>query len=92
MRFEKVSFGYGGTKRVIDDLSLHIRPGETVALVGHTGSGKSSIAKLIARFYDPVRGSVGPGTGRLPSRNHGSCRVEVPGRAPTSARRRWRSA
>lgn len=37
---------------VLPDFSLHIRPGETVALVGHTGSGKSSIAKLIARFYE----------------------------------------
>ncbi len=43
---------------VLQDFSLHIRPGETLALVGHTGSGKSSIAKLIARFYEFQSGSI----------------------------------
>ena len=53
IRFEHVGFHYsadGGP--VLPDLSLHVRPGESVALVGHTGSGKSSIAKLVARFYE----------------------------------------
>jgi ABC-type multidrug transport system fused ATPase/permease subunit len=43
---------------VLRDFDLHIRPGETLALVGHTGSGKSSIAKLIARFYEFQRGTI----------------------------------
>jgi len=50
--FENVSFRYNDKEQVLEDFSLHIRPGETVALVGHTGAGKSSIAKLIARFYE----------------------------------------
>src|SRR5690606_23891394 len=43
---------------VLQNFNLHIRPGETLALVGHTGSGKSSIAKLIARFYEFQRGRI----------------------------------
>ncbi|MGH2542879.1 MAG: ABC transporter ATP-binding protein, partial [Ardenticatenaceae bacterium] len=52
IRFNRVDFGYSDTEPVLRDFSLTIRPGETVALVGHTGSGKSSIAKLVARFYE----------------------------------------
>jgi len=43
---------------VLRDISFHIRPGESVAFVGHTGAGKSSIINLICRFYDPQRGEV----------------------------------
>jgi len=59
-----VSFGYGGGPDDEDmvwalrDLSLQVPPGQTVALVGATGAGKSTIAKLVARFYDPTRGAV----------------------------------
>lgn len=52
-----VTFGYG-QRMVIHDVDLAIAPGETVALVGSTGAGKSTLAKLIARFYDPTAGSV----------------------------------
>ncbi|MCU0489457.1 MAG: ABC transporter ATP-binding protein/permease [Anaerolineales bacterium] len=52
IRFESVSFRYSENEPVLDHFDLHIRPGETVALVGHTGAGKSSIGKLIARFYE----------------------------------------
>jgi ATP-binding cassette subfamily B protein len=52
-----VGFGYG-PEEVVHDIDLHIEPGETVALVGSTGAGKSTLAKLIARFYDPGRGQV----------------------------------
>jgi ABC-type multidrug transport system fused ATPase/permease subunit len=52
-----VSFGYA-REYVVHDVALRIAPGETVALVGSTGAGKSTLAKLIARFYDPDEGSV----------------------------------
>ena len=58
IRFENVSFRYKERERVLDRFNLHIRPGETVALVGHTGAGKSSIAKLIARFYEFQEGKI----------------------------------
>lgn len=52
IRFEHMDFRYVEKEQVLADFSLHVRPGETLALVGHTGAGKSSIAKLIARFYE----------------------------------------
>lgn len=55
---ESVSFGYDPAKPVLHDVSLRIAPGETVAFVGQTGAGKSTIAKLITRFYDPTAGRV----------------------------------
>lgn len=56
--FESVSFRYAENEPVLDHFDLHIRPGETVALVGHTGAGKSSIGKLIARFYEFQDGAI----------------------------------
>jgi ATP-binding cassette subfamily B protein len=58
VRFEDVGFGYGDAPAVLADLSLCVRAGESVALVGETGCGKSTIAKLIARFYDVRSGRV----------------------------------
>ena len=58
IRFEHVDFSYNDKEQVLEDFSLHIRPGETLALVGHTGSGKSSIGKLIARFYEFQGGQI----------------------------------
>jgi ATP-binding cassette subfamily B protein len=60
LRFDHVSFGYGGDdgRLALDDIDLTIAPGETVALVGATGAGKSTFAKLVARFYDPTLGRV----------------------------------
>lgn len=58
IKFERVSFRYGENEQVLRDFSLHIRPGESVALVGHTGAGKSSIAKLITRFYEFQDGRI----------------------------------
>jgi ATP-binding cassette subfamily B protein len=56
--FEHVRFGYGNLPEVLHGLDLDVPPGTTVALVGHTGAGKSTIAKLLARFYDPREGRI----------------------------------
>ncbi len=59
IRFEGLYFGYKESEeRVLEDFWLTIRPGETLALVGHTGSGKTSITKLIARFYEFQQGKI----------------------------------
>jgi ATP-binding cassette subfamily B protein len=58
IRFENVDFAYNEGEPVLQDFSLTIRAGETLALVGHTGSGKSSIAKLVARFYEFQGGRI----------------------------------
>jgi ABC-type multidrug transport system fused ATPase/permease subunit len=58
VRFERVVFGYRSERVVLPELDLVIPAGQTLALVGATGAGKSTIAKLVARFYDPVQGVV----------------------------------
>ena len=57
--FRSVSFSYGaGAPLVLSDFDFHVAPGESVALVGATGSGKSTIARLLPRFYDPGAGAI----------------------------------
>jgi ATP-binding cassette subfamily B protein len=56
--FDHVTFGYDAAEPVVHDINLRIRAGETVAFVGQTGAGKSTLAKLITRFYDPTSGRV----------------------------------
>lgn len=56
--FEHVSFSYDDKVKVLDDVSFRIKPGETIALVGPTGAGKSTIVNLISRFYDVQEGTV----------------------------------
>ncbi len=59
LSFERVSFQYpGGDGNAVEDFTLHVRPGETLALVGPSGAGKSTIVDLVARFLDPVEGQV----------------------------------
>jgi ATP-binding cassette, subfamily B, bacterial len=58
VRLEGVGFGHEGDHAVLDGLDLHVSPGESVALVGATGSGKSTVAGLLARLYDPEDGRV----------------------------------
>jgi ATP-binding cassette subfamily B protein len=58
VRFDGVRFGYGKGPEVLHGIDLNIPAGTTVALVGHTGAGKSTIAKLLARFYDPRDGRI----------------------------------
>ena len=57
VEFENVGFAYGEDK-VLEDVSFRIRPGETLAIVGETGAGKSTIVKLLSRFYDPTEGGI----------------------------------
>src|SRR5262249_60367636 len=60
LEFDRVSFAYDSAPEriVLPEFSLRVPDGQTVALVGATGAGKSTLAKLVARFYDPVTGSV----------------------------------
>ncbi|MDQ3426018.1 MAG: ABC transporter ATP-binding protein/permease, partial [Actinomycetota bacterium] len=58
VHFDHVRFGYSDLPDVLHDFDLDVPPGTTVALVGHTGAGKSTIAKLLARFYDPRAGRI----------------------------------
>ncbi len=53
-----MTFGYGSGRAVVDDLCLHIRPGEKIGLVGRSGAGKSTVVNLLLRFYDVERGAV----------------------------------
>ena len=56
--FDHVAFGYSVDAKVLGDVSLHIKPGQFVGIVGPTGSGKSTVVSLIPRFYDPTAGRV----------------------------------
>ena len=59
IEFDHVSFSYGtGLKQVLSDINLHVRPGESIALVGPSGGGKTTLCNLIPRFYDVTGGSV----------------------------------
>jgi ATP-binding cassette subfamily B protein len=58
VQFEHVRFAYGSGDEVLHGIDLDVAAGTTVALVGHTGAGKSTIAKLLARFYEPTHGRI----------------------------------
>ncbi|EXJ23114.1 Lipid A export ATP-binding/permease protein MsbA [Alkalibacterium sp. AK22] len=58
VRFDQVTFGYTEEKDVLKRIDFEAEPGQTIALVGHTGSGKSSIMNLLFRFYDPQTGKI----------------------------------
>ena len=78
LRLEGVEFGYRADRPVLHELSLDIPAGQTVALVGATGAGKTTIAKLIARFYDPTSGRV-----------RSTVWTSATSPTPTCARRSW---
>ncbi len=56
--FEDVSFRYQDGEKVLDHFTLHVQPGQTIALVGETGAGKSTIVNLLCRFYEPTEGLI----------------------------------
>jgi ABC-type multidrug transport system fused ATPase/permease subunit len=56
--FERAGFGYAPGRAVLEDIDLEIEPGRTIALIGHTGSGKTTLASLVPRFYDVTEGRV----------------------------------
>lgn len=58
IRFDHVSFSYDEETKILNDVSFHIKPGETIALVGPTGAGKTTIVNLISRFYDIQKGTI----------------------------------
>ncbi|AJD90830.1 multidrug ABC transporter ATP-binding protein [Jeotgalibacillus malaysiensis] len=58
VEFNQVDFAYSGDRKALNGIDIHIKAGETIALVGHTGSGKTTIANMVTRFYDPTAGSI----------------------------------
>ena len=56
--FNHVTFGYNPARPVLEDIDIHVEPGKTLALVGPTGAGKSTIVKLLSRFYEPQKGTI----------------------------------
>ena len=58
IRFERVGFGYAASRRVLHEIELDVAAGRTIALIGHTGSGKTTLAALVPRFYDASEGRV----------------------------------
>jgi len=58
VRFEHISFGYDETAPLIEDMSIDVNPGQTIAIVGPTGAGKTTLVNLLMRFYDVQRGAI----------------------------------
>jgi subfamily B ATP-binding cassette protein MsbA len=77
IEFDHVSFGYRATQKVLENFSLVIEPGETVAVVGSSGAGKSTVVNLLLRFYDPTEGKILIGGFPLDALNLGYLRSKI---------------
>ncbi len=77
VEIEDVGFAYGDGPKVLDSIDLHIAAGERIAFVGPTGAGKSTLAKLVARFYDPTSGTIRVDDIDLRTVSWGSLRSEI---------------
>jgi len=77
IEFDHVSFGYRGTQKVLENFSLVVEPGETVAVVGSSGAGKSTVVNLLLRFYDPTEGKILIGGYPIDTLNLGYLRSKI---------------
>jgi ATP-binding cassette subfamily B protein len=75
--FDDVHFGYVPSQPVLRGLSFRVEPGETVALIGASGSGKSTVAQLLPRFYDPSRGKIRIGSNNVTDLTRASLRAAI---------------
>ncbi len=77
IRYEHVTFGYQPNQPVLEDISLEARPGETIAIVGPTGAGKTTMMNLLVRFYDPWEGRIAIDGVDLREVQHRSLRAQI---------------
>jgi ATP-binding cassette subfamily B protein/subfamily B ATP-binding cassette protein MsbA len=77
IRYEHVSFGYERPRKALDDVSLEAGPGDVVAIVGETGAGKTTLAHLLVRFYDPWEGRITIGGTDIRDFRHQSLRRQI---------------
>jgi ATP-binding cassette subfamily B protein len=77
VRFDGITFGYDPARPVLHEIDLVLEPGKTVALIGHTGSGKTTLASLISRFYDVQAGTVSIDGADVKDVDLGSLRAEI---------------
>jgi ATP-binding cassette subfamily B protein/subfamily B ATP-binding cassette protein MsbA len=77
IRYEHVTFGYEEGRPALSDVSLEARPGEVVAIVGETGAGKTTLAHLLVRFYDPWEGRITIGGTNIRDFRHRSLRRQI---------------
>jgi ATP-binding cassette subfamily B protein/subfamily B ATP-binding cassette protein MsbA len=77
IRYEHVTFGYEPGRKALDDVSLEANPGDVIAIVGETGAGKTTLAHLLVRFYDPWEGRITIGGTDIRDFRHQSLRSQI---------------
>jgi ATP-binding cassette subfamily B protein/subfamily B ATP-binding cassette protein MsbA len=77
IRYEHVTFGYEPARKALDDVSFEAAPGDVVAIVGETGAGKTTLANLLVRFYDPWEGRITIGGADIRDFRHRSLRKQI---------------